>query len=154
MSFWGAKIILAELSKSSRGCWGCWCRTDWETHLQMLSFKAKNWKLKKKKRAKPRKKTTPTVPKNSKKKSNFAAALLGWLFLVKSFLAEAAQPLFLPWGFPGVMGNCFRLCGNVFVFLYPLLCVNTKNWSEEHLQVSWRAWVHLQPNPALFSIIF
>jgi len=53
-------------------------RTNWETRLRMLSLKAENWKLKQ------------TNKKSSTKKNNFAAALVGWVFLVKSFLVKTA----------------------------------------------------------------
>lgn len=109
-------------------------RTNWETRLRMLSLKAKNWKLKQ------------TNKKSSTKKNNFAAALVGWVFLVKSFLVKTAWPLFLPWGFPGMMGNCIWLWGNTFVFLYPLLFMNMVEPPFFQMQQMPVIWFYLVEN--------
>lgn len=104
-SFWGAKIILAELSKSSRGCWGCWCRTDWETHLQMLSFKAKNWKLKKKKKSKTTKKNHPNRPKKQQKEKQLCSCFTRLGVFGEILSGWSSTTLFPSLGFPRCDGE-------------------------------------------------
>lgn len=121
-SFWGAKIILAELSKSSRGCWGCWCRTDWETHLQMLSFKAKNWKLKKKKEQNHEKKTPQPSQKTAKRKATLQLLYSVGCFWWNPFWLKQHNPF----SFPGVSqvwwGTALGSVGT-YLFFCILYCV-------------------------------
>jgi len=57
--------------------------------------------------------------KKIQRKEKQLCSCFTWVFLVKSFLAETAWPFFLPWGFPGMMGElylaprecvCFTVC--------------------------------------------